>query len=82
MSVQEAARGELALLSEGMRSSVLAAAVLDLAARLDGEPTDRDAAALARELRLLLVELHRQVGGAGSEGEAIAGRVRTAALGH
>ena len=80
MSVAKAAQAELAALPEALRESTLAATVLDLAGRLDGEPTDRDAAALARELRLVLAELHRRVGGAGSEQEELVARVRNAAL--
>lgn len=71
---------ELAGLPEALRESTLAAAVLDLASRLDGDPTDRDAAALTRELRLVLAELAHRVGGAGSEQEEIVARVRNAAL--
>lgn len=81
MSVTDAAVAELAGLPEGLRCSTLAATVLDLAGRLDAEPTDRDAAALSRELRLVLAEIHHRAGGAGSEQEEIVARIRTASLG-
>ena len=81
MSVEAAARAEVAGLPEAVRCSTLAATALDLAIRLDGEPTDRDAAALSRELRLVWAELHQRVGGAGGEGEEIVARIRTASLG-
>ena len=81
MSVEKAALTELAALPDVLRVSTLAAAVLGLAARLDAEPSDRDATALARELRIGLAELHRLAGGAGSEQEAIVARIRNSALG-
>jgi hypothetical protein len=46
--------------------STLAAAVLELARRLDNDPPDREVASLARELRLALADLRRQ-GGVGEE---------------
>ncbi|QLQ10952.1 MAG: hypothetical protein HZY75_11980 [Nocardioidaceae bacterium] len=57
-SVARAAAAELAGLPQSLRDSTLAASVLDLARRLDGEPGDRDAAGLSRELRLSLAQLH------------------------
>jgi hypothetical protein len=58
-AVERAARAELRALPEGLRSSTLARAALNLARRLDGEPADREATLLARELRLTMAELHR-----------------------
>lgn len=72
---------ELSGLPEALRSSTLAATVLDLAGRLDGEPSDRDAAALSRELRLVMADLHRRLGGAGSEQEEIVARIGNRSLG-
>jgi hypothetical protein len=60
--VERAARGELKALPAPLRTSTLAAAVLELARRLDGDPADREAAQLARELRLGLAYLRRQAG--------------------
>jgi hypothetical protein len=60
--VSKAARAELKALPAPLRTSTLAAAVLELARRLDNDPPDREAAQLARELRLALAELHRQAG--------------------
>lgn len=40
--------------------SALARAAIDLAQRLDQNPTDRDATALSRELRLVLGALHER----------------------
>jgi hypothetical protein len=45
-----------------LRSGALSAAVLELARRLDNDPSDREAAQLARELRLGLADLRRQAG--------------------
>jgi uncharacterized protein (DUF2267 family) len=59
-AVERAARAELGALPEGLGSSTLAKAALNLARRLDAEPADREATMLARELRLTLGELHRQ----------------------
>lgn len=82
VSVVEAAEAEVEALPEGLRSSTLAATVLDLARRLDSEPSDRDATGLARELRLALGELHRLAGGTGTEQEAIVARISNASLGY
>jgi hypothetical protein len=62
-AVERAARLELKALPKALRSSTLAAAAVELARRLDDGPTDREAAAVARELRLALIELHRRAGG-------------------
>jgi hypothetical protein len=59
MTVSEAASAEIAAYPPALRSSALAAAVQDLARRLDDGPGDRDAAGLVRELRLALQDLRR-----------------------
>jgi hypothetical protein len=61
-AVERAAKAELKGLPSVLRSGALAAALLELARRLDNGPTDREAAPLARELRLGLAELYRQAG--------------------
>jgi hypothetical protein len=61
-AVERAAWAELKALPVPLRTSTLAAAVLELARRLDGDPADREAAQLARELRLGLADLRRQAG--------------------
>jgi hypothetical protein len=60
--VEKAARAELRALPAALRTSTLAAAVLELAERLDAEPSDREASQLARELRLSLGDRHRRAG--------------------
>jgi hypothetical protein len=60
--VERAAKAELKALPSELRSGALAAAVLELARRLDDDPSDREAASLARELRLALADLRRQAG--------------------
>jgi hypothetical protein len=55
--IEKAARAELKALPQPLRASTLAAAVLELARRLDGDPADREAAQLAHELRLALADL-------------------------
>jgi hypothetical protein len=62
MTVEDACRGELAGLPDGVRTSTLAAAALDLARRLDTGPPDREAALLARELRVTVGELRARSG--------------------
>jgi len=76
--VRAAAQQELDTLPEALRGSTLAATVLELAARLDAGPGDRDAAGLARELRLALAQLH---GLASQRPEGVLD-VGNAALGH
>jgi hypothetical protein len=61
-AVERAAKAELKALPSVLRSRALAAAVLELAHRLDNDPPDREAASLARELRLALADLRRQAG--------------------
>lgn len=75
--VERAAKAELKALPSELRSGALAAAVLELARRLDDDPSDREAASLARELRLALADLRRQ---AGVDSEAVID-VRASALG-
>jgi hypothetical protein len=60
--VEKAAVAELKALPKALRISTLAAAVLELARRLDNDPPDREAAQLAREVRLALADLRRQAG--------------------
>jgi hypothetical protein len=60
--VEKAAVAELKALPSELHSRALAAAVLELARRLDNDPPDREAASLARELRLALADLRRQAG--------------------
>ena len=78
MTVTEAAVAEVAELPERLRTSTLAAAVLDLARRLDAGPGDRDAAGMVRELRLALAQLR---GWAAETGEDTLD-VGDAAMGH
>jgi hypothetical protein len=61
-AVEHAAKAELRALPVPLRTGALAAAVLELARRLDNDPADREAAQLARELRLGLADLRRQAG--------------------
>lgn len=79
MTVSAAARKEVEALPESLRASTLGAAVLDLAARLDAGPTDRDATGLARELRLTLASLQAAAAGATTEGSLDVG---DASMGH
>jgi hypothetical protein len=69
MSVEVAARSEIKALPAEIARSTLAVAAIELARRLDGEPSDREAATVARELRLALGELHRLAAAAEPEGE-------------
>jgi hypothetical protein len=76
-AVERAAKAELKAFPAVLRSRALAAAVLELARRLDNDPPDREAASLVRELRLALADLRRQ---AGVDDEEVID-VRTGALG-
>ena len=58
-AVEQAVQADLEALGHPVRRSALAFVALHLAQRLDGEPSDREASTLARELRLTLQELHR-----------------------
>ena len=62
MDVTGRAVRELSGLPEPLQSGALAGAVLALAGRLDDDPSDREAAMLARELRLALADLRAQAG--------------------
>ena len=53
---------ELSALPGPLQGGALAGAVLALAGRLDAGPSDREAAMLARELRLALADLRAQAG--------------------
>jgi hypothetical protein len=67
-AVEKAAVAELKALPKALRVSTLAAAVLELARRLDNDPPDREVASISRELRLALADLRRQ---AGVDGEVL-----------
>ena len=57
---ERATRAELRTLGVVLDSSALGRAAVDLARRLDADPGDRAAAMLARELRLVMGDLHRR----------------------
>lgn len=79
--VATAVSKELGNLPEELRGSPLAAAALLLAGRLDsGGVTDRDAAALSRELRLVLAELRALAGVGNRELEEFLERVSVSPL--
>jgi hypothetical protein len=69
VSVEAAARAEIAGLPAEARRSTLAESVLELARRLDAGPDDREATGIARELRLSLDALHRRAPTIGEEAE-------------
>jgi hypothetical protein len=78
---ERATRAELRTLGADPTRSALARAAVDLAARLDATPGDRAAAMLCRELRLVMGDLHRRMGGdLGSELERFLGQVNTPSL--
>ena len=54
MKAETAVRAELKAIGSGAVSSALGVVALGLACRLDGDVTARDAASLARELRMIL----------------------------
>jgi hypothetical protein len=60
---EKTVRRELLRLEIRPSESLLATALVDLAKRLDLEPGDDAAVSLSREMRLLSVELRRQVEG-------------------
>lgn len=64
VTVAGALEGELEAWGQEVAGSTLARQAGLLAARLDAGPTDREVAALSRELRLVLAEL-RALAGAG-----------------
>lgn len=78
-TVVSAAETEIGGLPETLRASTLARVVLALAERLDGDVSDREAATVARELRLTLTELRRL---AGLEPEGVIVDVGESTLGH
>ena len=57
--VESAVRAELRRLEIEPSESLLAAALVDLARRLDANPGDRAATMLSREMRLLLAALNQ-----------------------
>lgn len=59
MSVEPAVRNELRRLDLDPEVSGLAATALALAAELDAAQSPRDVAALGRELRAVLADIHR-----------------------
>jgi uncharacterized protein (DUF2267 family) len=82
-AVERAARAELRSLPAELQGSTLAKAVLNLARRLDGEPADREAVLLARELRMALGQLHRAAPEGGvADVERFLARVAAPDLGH
>ena len=75
-AVERAAQAEIRALPAELRATTLATAVVELAKRLDAGPSDREASALVRELRLSLDALHRRAGSdVASETEVLIGRV-------
>ena len=64
--LEKALRAELAAWGGGLTASTLTEAALGLARRLDAAPSDREAVALTRELRLVLADL-RGLSGVQSE---------------
>lgn len=80
-SIERATRAELGQLGVDLAKSALGRAAVDLAQRLDGEPTDRDAAGLSRELRQLLDTLHRRHGAVGGDLDAFLAGISAASLG-
>ncbi len=80
-AVERSTRAELRTLGVQIASNALGRAAIDLAKRLDAGPGDRAAAMLVRELRLVVGDLHRRVGGdLGSELERFLGQVSTPAF--
>lgn len=59
--VERALMAELRAMSPDVRLGPLAKVALDLARRLDADPSDRDAVALSRELRLVRADLRGEV---------------------
>jgi hypothetical protein len=78
---EKATRAELRALGADPTRSALARAAVDLARRLDTGPGDRAAAMLCRELRLVMGDLHRRMGGdLGSELERFLHGISTPAF--
>jgi len=79
--MERATRAELRTLGVQIASNALGRAAVDLAKRLDAAPGDRAAAMLARELRLVMGDLHRRSGSdLGDELERFFGQVSTPAF--
>lgn len=80
-ATERATRAELRALGVDLGASALGRAAIDLAKRLDAGPGDRAAAMLARELRLVMGDLHRRAGGdLGGELERFLGQISTPSL--
>jgi hypothetical protein len=80
-ATERATRAELRTLGVKLDESALGRAAVDIARRLDAIPGDRAAAMLVRELRLVMGELHRRMGGdLSSEMERFLGQVSTPAF--
>ena len=80
-TVEQATRTELDALPDGLGSSALAAAALDLARRLDEGPADTAAVLLVRELRQVLLDLRgRAAGGGSGDVDAFLARVSATAF--
>ena len=58
-TIERAAKAEIKAMPAEVAGSTLAVAMINLARRMDGEPPDREAAVVARELRIGLAELRR-----------------------
>jgi hypothetical protein len=65
--IERATRAELKAMGVELETSALARTAVELAQRLDAGPTDRDATALSRELRMVLGQLHARHDAAGGE---------------
>ena len=59
-ATERALRAELKALGVSVTASAMARVAVDLAQRLDAGPTDRDAATLSRELRMVVEALYRR----------------------
>jgi hypothetical protein len=82
-AVERAAQAELGALPAELRTSTLAKVALNLARRLDNEPSDREATMLAHELRLTMNELRRMAPEGGVDDvERFLARVAAPDLGH
>jgi hypothetical protein len=79
-SIERATRAELRAMNADLASNALARTAVDLAQRLDCEPTDRDAVLLSRELRLVLTDLHARHDGVGGEIDAFLAGIAAADL--
>lgn len=60
MSTERALRAQLKAMGVDLRRSPLGVVAVGIARRLDGDPTDRDATGLSRELRMVLGELAQE----------------------